>query len=157
MQPHDRSLYEAVERMYRSMPPRLIERFEISHDVYDTLLRVTPWPDRPDMPQIATLLGIPVVVIPDLPPRTIRAIPRPVVQDHTVWVSLAAITRVDRLSIEDKIDAAVSGMCACGCRRSLYEDGASEWFATQECQWEWMQRYGDDPEAVYDSADYEDD
>jgi len=56
--------------------------------------------------------------------------------------------------ILDTIDAAVGGKCACGCGQPLDPDGASMWFATQDCQWAYQQRHADNPDQVNNRPDY---
>lgn len=40
--------------------------------------------------------------------------------------------------IEARIDAILTGQCACGCGRGLAEDGPSDTFATEDCQRRWQ-------------------
>jgi len=55
--------------------------------------------------------------------------------------------------ILDKIDAAASGLCACGCKRPVNPHGASAWFAEQACQQRWHERQAADPHDVYRRSD----
>ncbi len=53
----------------------------------------------------------------------------------------------------DAIDAAVGHLCACGCRRSVDQNGPSAYFASQGCQRRWHSARTDDPDAVYARPD----
>lgn len=48
-----------------------------------------------------------------------------------------------------RIDAAVDGLCACGCATQLRPDGPSQWYATEECQTVHMDRLVTRPYDVY--------
>lgn len=38
----------------------------------------------------------------------------------------------------EAIDAAIGGLCACGCQRPLDPNGSSAWWATEDCQLAWQ-------------------
>jgi hypothetical protein len=40
----------------------------------------------------------------------------------------------------ERIDAAVEGVCACGCRRPITDGSPSAWFASEECADRWHGR-----------------
>jgi hypothetical protein len=50
--------------------------------------------------------------------------------------------------VEDKITAAVDGLCACGCKQPLPEDGASAYFLGEGHQHAWAMRNAANPREV---------
>lgn len=50
----------------------------------------------------------------------------------------------------DAIDAAVDGLCACGCQRPLDPDGPSAWYYNEGCQRKTMAAGHDQLVASYD-------
>lgn len=53
----------------------------------------------------------------------------------------------------DRIDAAVDGLCACGCRLRVPPDGPSAYFASPGCQRRWHSAQTTDPDEVYGQRD----